>query len=116
MRRASAVAPDATENVLPIAKSNGKNNGKSKGDNSSLDLNVILTCLQTMRDGDFTVRLPGTWTGLAGKVADTFNDIVAANQQIAEELRHLGQAVGKEGKTRERTRFHESRGSWGEME
>src|SRR5260370_18111778 len=27
-----------------------------------------------------------------------------------------GQGVGKEGKTRERTRFHESRGAWGEME
>src|SRR3984957_5764534 len=116
MRRASAVAPDAAESVLPVAKSNGKNNGKSKGDNSSLDLNVILTCLQTMRDGDFTVRLPGTWTGLAGKVADTFNDIVAANQHMAQELKRVGHVVGKQGQPRERARFHESRGAWGEME
>jgi hypothetical protein len=39
-----------------------------------------------MRNGDFSVRLPGSWTGLAGKTADTFNEIVAANQQMAEEL------------------------------
>jgi methyl-accepting chemotaxis protein len=31
-------------------------------------------------------------------------------------LNRLGQAVGKEGKTRERTRFQHSRGSWGMME
>jgi HAMP domain-containing protein/CheY-like chemotaxis protein len=72
--------------------------------------------LQTMRDGDFSVRLPGSWTGLEGKIADTFNEIVAANQQMARELTRVGQAVGKEGRTRERTRFHESRGAWGEME
>src|SRR6266849_5389588 len=80
------------------------------------DLSVILASLQTMRDGDFSVRLPGSWTGLPGKIADTFNDIVAANQRIARELKRVGQVVGKEGRTRERTRFNESRGAWGEME
>src|SRR5678810_1411871 len=35
---------------------------------------------------------------------------------MAQELNRVGQVVGKEGKTRERTRFHESRGAWGEME
>jgi len=69
-----------------------------------------------MRNGDFSVRLPGYWTGLAGKIADTFNEIVAANQQMTEELRRVGQVVGKEGRTRERTKFRESRGAWGEME
>jgi HAMP domain-containing protein/CheY-like chemotaxis protein/GAF domain-containing protein len=83
---------------------------------SSPDLAVILTGLQTMRNGDFSVRLPGSWTGLAGKVADTFNDIAAANQQMMLELKRVGQVVGKEGRTRERTKFHESRGAWGEME
>jgi HAMP domain-containing protein/CheY-like chemotaxis protein/signal transduction histidine kinase len=93
-----------------------RNNGKAKGPQESLDLTVILTSLQSMRDGDFTVRLPGTWIGLPGKIADTFNAIVAANQHMAQELRRVGQVVGKQGKTRERTRFHESRGAWGEME
>src|SRR5487761_1250199 len=35
---------------------------------------------------------------------------------MASELKRVGQAVGKEGRTRERTRFQQSRGSWGEME
>jgi HAMP domain-containing protein len=69
-----------------------------------------------MRDGDFSVRLPVEWIGLEGKIADTFNDIAAANEQMASELNRVGQAVGKEGKTRERTRFQQSRGAWGRME
>jgi HAMP domain-containing protein/CheY-like chemotaxis protein/signal transduction histidine kinase len=120
MKRASLneIAPDGTGTPpASMAKKNGKsNNGKAKKPDGSLDLTVILTSLQSMRDGDFTVRLPGTWVGLAGKVADTFNEIVAANQHMAQELKRVGHVVGKEGKTRERTRFHESRGAWGEME
>src|SRR5262252_7963778 len=83
---------------------------------SSPDLNVILGSLQIMRDGDFSVRLPGSWTGLAGKLADTFNDIASTNEQMARELRRVGQVVGKEGRTRERARFQQPKGAWGEME
>jgi HAMP domain-containing protein/CheY-like chemotaxis protein len=79
-------------------------------------LGSILAALQTMRDGDFSVRLPVAWTGLEGKIADTFNDIIAANEQMARELNRVGLAVGKEGRTRERTRFQQLRGAWGEME
>ncbi len=115
MKRSALKEPahNGTDNLPPSV---GKSNGKPKVSDESLDLTVILASLQSMRDGDFTVRLPGTWVGLAGKVADTFNDIVAANQHMAQELKRVGQVVGKQGKTRERTRFHESRGAWGEME
>src|SRR6516165_7960475 len=86
------------------------------GELATADLTVVLAALRTMRDGDFSVRLPGFWTGLGGKIADTFNDIVAANQEMAEELKRVGHVVGKEGRIRERTTFHESRGAWGQME
>ena len=111
----------ATENaggaLKPVMKGNG-GNGKShsRDGSTSPNLSAILMALQTMRDGDFSVRLPGAWVGVEGKIADTFNDIVAANQQMAQELRRVGQVVGKEGRTRERTKFHESKGAWGEME
>ncbi len=93
-----------------------KQPGNGKSAEQPADLSLILASLQTMRDGNFSVRLPGHWTGLAGKIADTFNEIVTANQQIAEELKRVGQVVGKEGRTREKTRFQQSKGSWGEME
>jgi CheY-like chemotaxis protein/signal transduction histidine kinase/HAMP domain-containing protein len=116
MKRTGQIAetPNASEEPKANPKSNGQSNGRAEV--ASADLRVILASLQTMRDGDFSVRLPGAWTGLAGKIADTFNEIVAANQQMARELKRVGQVVGKEGRTRERTRFHESRGAWGEME
>jgi HAMP domain-containing protein/CheY-like chemotaxis protein/signal transduction histidine kinase len=107
--------------ALPNAKTvtnlgDGKSNGTHSNGQATGELAAILASLQTMRDGDFSVRLPGAWTGLPGKIADTFNEIVAANQHMANELKRVGQVVGKEGRTRERTRFHESKGAWGEME
>ncbi len=105
------------ETLTATLPTNGSpSNGAGASAISSAELAAILAGLQTIRDGDFSVRLPGAWTGLSGKIADTFNEIVAANQQMAEELRRVGQVVGKEGRTRERTRFHQSRGAWGEME
>jgi HAMP domain-containing protein/signal transduction histidine kinase/ActR/RegA family two-component response regulator len=49
------------------------------------------------------------------KFADTFNEIAATNQQMSDELKRVGQVVGKEGRTRERIRLQQTRGAWGEM-
>ena len=97
-------------NHPPLEKSNG--NGLAE----TQYLSAILECLQTMKNGDFSVRLPVTWTGLAGKIADNFNEIVISNEQMAQELKRVGQAVGKEGRTRERIRFERRRGAWDDME
>ena len=83
---------------------------------SELDLKKLLRALQAVRDGDFTVRLPSDQTGLAGKVADTFNEIVASNQRMAREMERAGRMVGKEGKTRHRVAMDRRVGAWGEME
>ena len=64
-----------------------------------LDLNDLLAALQAMRMGDFTTRLAGNQIGLAGKIADTFNEIVTANERMAQQLENVGQVVGREGKT-----------------
>src|SRR5271157_3560125 len=82
----------------------------------SFGLQKLLHALQAMRTGDFSVRLPTEYIGLEGKVCDTFNDIVAANERMARELEHVGQVVGREGKTRTRVKLGLSDGAWGEME
>ena len=79
-------------------------------DPAALDLppaavSQLLTALQAVRNGDFTVRLPGDWNGVEGKIADTFNDIVAANARMAGELERVGTVVGKQGNTRQRVTF-----------
>src|SRR6516165_5363520 len=80
------------------------------------DLRQMLHALQAMRVGDFSVRLPADRTGIAGKIADTFNEIVAANERMAQQLEYVGQVVGREGKTRQRVNFALSSGAWGGME
>jgi HAMP domain-containing protein/CheY-like chemotaxis protein len=97
-----------------LTPSNGR--GVAGGDPTHEELSAILASLQRMQQGDFSARLPGSWTGLTGKIADTFNDIIGANENMASELRRVGQAVGKEGRTRERARFTAISGAWGEME
>ncbi|MGE5366854.1 MAG: HAMP domain-containing protein, partial [Betaproteobacteria bacterium] len=69
-----------------------------------------------MRVGDFSVRMAGDRVGLIGKIADTFNDIVATNQRMAQQLERVGQVVGREGRTKQRVRLGLSDGAWGEME
>src|ERR1700681_2490138 len=76
----------------------------------------LLHALQAMRVGDFSVRMAGDQDGVLGKIADTFNEIAAANQRIAQQLERVGEEVGREGKSRQRVKFGLSNGAWGEME
>jgi HAMP domain-containing protein/CheY-like chemotaxis protein/signal transduction histidine kinase len=100
----------AASSVRPVPKR--KPNGDAKPD-SRQDL---LQALQAMRSGDFSVRMTGDHLGIDGKIADTFNEIIAANQRMAQQLEHVGQVVGREGKTRQRVRFGLASGSWADME
>src|ERR1700716_4262228 len=94
-------APSATRRT---AKTKAFTNGTP---NPSQEL---LHALQAMRSGDFSVRMTGNHLGIEGKIADTFNEIVAANQRMAQQLERVGQVVGREGKTRQRVRFGVPRG------
>ncbi|HZI94621.1 MAG TPA: HAMP domain-containing protein, partial [Patescibacteria group bacterium] len=76
----------------------------------------LLSALKKVQNGDFSVQLPDDWPDVDGKIADAFNEIVAANQKLAQELQRVGQVVGKKGRTRERARLDHSKGAWGEME
>src|SRR4026207_1884205 len=77
------------------------------------ELSELLRVLQGVRDGDFSVRLPGDWTGLEGKIADTINEIVTSNARMASELERVGKVGGKQGKTRQRVKFGRGRGAGG---
>src|SRR5215469_7306575 len=85
-------------------------------DVGEFDIHELLSALQAMRVGDFTVRLPGDRTGVAARVADAFNDIVSANARMAQQLEQVGQVVGRDGLTKMRVRFGLSNGAWGDME
>src|SRR5258708_4350024 len=67
-----------------------------------LDSQSLIVALNSLKKGDFSVRLPVDWTGRAGKIADTFNDVVELNQKMAQELERLSREVGQEGKITQR--------------
>ena len=106
------VLDSVRDEAYPESASPPHANGSPEG----AELRDLLTILGAMRAGDFSVRLPSDWDGLWGKVADTFNDIVASNDRMAQQLDRVGQVVGREGKTKQRVRIGSAGGAWGGME
>src|SRR6202162_1263150 len=78
---------------------------------SVVDPRVVIGALTAVKRGDFSARLPATWTGPAGKVASALNDIIESNQRLERELRRLGTHVGKEGQTK-RAGLGDAGGAW----
>ncbi len=81
-------------------------------DSDNLDLNQLLRTLNAVKQGDFSARMPIDHTGVAGKIADTLNDIIDQNERMAAELQRIGNVVGKEGKIADRASLGDVRGSW----
>ena len=79
---------------------------------SSFDTVRLLHALDALEKGDFSVRLPLEWVGVAGKVADTFNRVVSLNQRMVRELERISRVVGKEGKLSQRAHMGDVSGDW----
>jgi HAMP domain-containing protein/CheY-like chemotaxis protein len=77
-----------------------------------LDPAVLLAALMAVRNGDFTVRLPVSWAGIDGRIADTFNDIVDMQERFAGELERVSLVVGHEGKISQRASLPRASGAW----
>jgi HAMP domain-containing protein/CheY-like chemotaxis protein len=97
-----------------FSRANDRSGGHSELE--SFDLHPLLGVLHAVRAGDFSARMPTHLGGVGGRVADAINDIVAANERIAQQLERVGKVVGREGETRTRVRFGLSSGAWGDME
>src|SRR5688500_10221240 len=78
------------------------------------ELTALLTALTALKKGRPGVRLPVEWTGVAGKVADAFNEVVEMNEQMARELGRLSRVVGKEGRLSQRLPLGDVDGFWRE--
>src|SRR5213595_1481428 len=76
------------------------------------DNGELLRALMAFKRGDFSVRLPDDWAGVAGKIADTFNEVIAKNQRLTLELDGIGRAVGKKGRITQRASLGDVSNSW----
>src|ERR1700758_2269042 len=101
MRASRATSKELNKNGAPVPPSPEAFRDKDLNGGSA----ELLGALQAMRVGDFSVRMPGDHVGLMGKIADTFNEIVAANERMANQLDRVGQVVGRDGKTRQRVKL-----------
>src|SRR5438309_11797168 len=90
-----------------------RNGIQLNGDNDA-ELKQLLSALTAFKRGDFSVRLPEDWTGVAGKVADTFNDVIGINQRMSRELERIGRVVGKEGRINQRISLGTVSEGWAE--
>src|SRR5436190_2128375 len=102
------VSPAKGSPIPPPAPRSGAQNAN--------DLRDLLRAMEAMRAGDFSVRLSREREGAMARICVLFNEIVAANQNMAQQLERIGKAVGEQGRTRQRVKFGISTASWGEME
>jgi signal transduction histidine kinase/CheY-like chemotaxis protein/HAMP domain-containing protein len=78
----------------------------------TVDAEVLLSILAQVKGGDFSARMPLEWTGVAGKVADDFNDVIIANQALGAELARVSRVVGKQGELSQRVVLGGPTQSW----
>ena len=86
----------------------------SRLNGEQVDSKQLLAALMAFKHGDFSAHLPDDWTGVAGKIADTFNDVIRINERLTKEFARISRVVGKEGRIRQRASLGEVSGSWAE--
>src|SRR5689334_5991329 len=92
-----------------LTATRSRTNGHNGNDGFSRSL---LVAMLSFRDGDFSIRMPSDLTGVEGKIADAFNDIVTFSDRRAPETVRVSTAVGKEGKLKQRMNVPEGAGGW----
>jgi len=80
----------------------------------AIDFDKVLSALIALKKGDFEARLPVGWTGISGKVADTFNDLAEMMAVSTAELSRISRLVGQEGRIHERLSLGHGAGAWSE--
>ncbi|WP_293676903.1 HAMP domain-containing protein, partial [uncultured Phenylobacterium sp.] len=78
---------------------------------AEVDTTQLLAALRAFRRGDFSVRLPRS-TGVAGEIAEAFNEVVELNDRMTKEFDRLGDTVGRQGKISHRAKLPAAQGSW----
>src|SRR3954468_15164723 len=77
-----------------------------------LDASELLTVLNSYKNGDFSARMAPDKTGLAGKVADTLNEILERQERLSGEIARVYDAVAREGRINQRISLPMASGAW----
>src|SRR5215467_7240157 len=93
-----------------VAKMRSRSSSPPNG--NDLDTRQLLAALMAFKRGDFSARLPEDWTGVPGKIADTFNTVIETIERMTRELERVVHAVGKEGRISQRASLGDVTNSW----
>ncbi|MCZ8512737.1 HAMP domain-containing protein [Paenibacillus filicis] len=85
---------------------------QSSSSPDQLNTGELLNALMALKKGSFAYRMPYDLTGIAGKVADTFNEIMDMQEGMVNEIQSVAKVVGKEGKLSHRFSRKNTGGSW----
>ena len=77
-----------------------------------LDPRLLLAALTALKKGDFSVRLRSDLTGLAGKIADTLNEIIDNSDQMVHGIVNVSRVVGRDGRLLQRAPASAGDGGW----
>src|SRR5881396_536782 len=84
----------------------------SQPNGNEFDTRQLLAALMAFKRGDFSARLPEDWTGVSGKIADTFNTVIETNERMTQELERIVHVVGKEGRITQRASLNNVSNCW----
>jgi len=105
----------------PIISSKANENGNGgkqhkNGNNGSIDEidnYELLRLLLEVKEGNFSVRMPGDKLGISGKICDTLNGIIQLNEALVEELTKARNTIGLKGHLNHRVELPRfAKGSW----
>jgi HAMP domain-containing protein/signal transduction histidine kinase/CheY-like chemotaxis protein len=86
--------------------------GRADGPVDEAFLQDLLAAMRGARTGDFSVRLKGRRSGLAGDLALAFNELIAMNARSNRELARVARQVGRDGRMTERMDLPDAGGAW----
>ncbi|HWN89586.1 MAG TPA: HAMP domain-containing protein [Chitinophagaceae bacterium] len=98
-------------------KANGNGNKNDKNGNAGsideIDSYELLRLLLEVKEGNFSVRMPGDKLGISGKICDTLNGIIQLNEALVEELTKARNTIGLKGHLNHRVELPRfAKGSW----
>src|SRR5687768_12569545 len=111
-RKAGRAALSAASSTQALSKGPSMATVMETLNGTDVELETLLSALTSLRKGDFSVRLPGNWSGLGSKVSDTFNDVMDQLESMTGELDRISRVVGKEGKIKQRASVGALHGAW----
>jgi methyl-accepting chemotaxis protein len=82
------------------------------GADVEVQLRLLLDALKAAREGKFSVRLPDVRNGILGEIAQTFNEVLAFNESMTNEIVRVSKIISEEGKLTERASLPGASGMW----